>query len=178
MTDGEMTGKRNRYGWVFYLIVFLLGLGLGGGGVLYVVKTYPSWLGLPQTAEQAQSEVESLLAEVSQFMALPTDEQPTVATVTDVEKVKSQSFFRNAQNGDRVIIYSTAKRAILYRQAEKKIIEVGSISINNQQQPSQPPQTDEQPVATPTPVPTPTPVATPTPVPTVTPTPTPGQGGV
>jgi hypothetical protein len=51
-----------------------------------------------------------------------------------LEKVKDQPFFKNAKNGDKVLIYTNAKKAILYRPGEKRIIEVGAVNINNQQQ--------------------------------------------
>jgi hypothetical protein len=159
-------------------VVFLIGVLVGGGGVYYGAKLYPSFFGFRPSQDQVQSEVDTLLGEIGAFMSLPSDEKPTVATVTDVEKIKSQSFFRNAQNGDRVIIYSEAKKAILYRQAQKKIIEVGTISINNQPQTTGSPasQVIASPQATPIPTPTPAPavVSSPTPTQSINPVP---EGG-
>ncbi len=159
-------------------VVLIAGILIGGGAVYLGVKTYPTFFGLPMSQGQAQSEVDTLLSEIGQFMSLPADEKPTVATVTDVEKIKSQSFFRNAQNGDSVIIYSEAKKAILYRKSEKKIIEVGTININNQPLASTAPVVQSSTVPLPTSTPTPTPVPTPVPtsnvVPTISPVP---QGG-
>ena len=64
------------------------------------------------------------------MLAGQLDEKPTVATITDIEKVKDQPFFKNAKNGDRVLIFTNAKKAILYRPTEKRIIEVGAVNIN------------------------------------------------
>jgi hypothetical protein len=117
-----------------FLIVALL----VGGGIFYLVKTKPEIFGLSKggaaVQAQAQAEIDELVKEVGKVMSLPTDERPTVATVTDMEKVKDQPFFKNAKNGDKVIIYSASKKAILYRPSEKKIIEVGLVNIGGQAQ--------------------------------------------
>ncbi len=61
---------------------------------------------------------------------LPQDEQPTIATVTDLAKLQGQPFFANAQVGDKVLIYSRAGKVILYRPGENKIIELAPINIS------------------------------------------------
>jgi hypothetical protein len=70
--------------------------------------------------------VKKAVAQVGKLMILP-DEVPTLATVTDATKLNSQRFFRNAQNGDEVLIYSLASKAILYRPKINKIVEVASV---------------------------------------------------
>lgn len=110
------------------LIVFVL----GAGATAYAITKYPETLGLSKGQAQAQAEVDMLVAEVGKLLALPTDEKPTVATITDVEKLKEQNFFKNAANDDKVLIYTKAKKAILYRPSEKKIVEVGAVNINQQ----------------------------------------------
>ncbi len=78
----------------------------------------------------AQSETNSLVSKVSQLAVLPTGESPTVYTVSDISKLKSQAFFANAQNGDKVLIYAQAKKAYLYRPGTNKLINVAPLSIN------------------------------------------------
>jgi hypothetical protein len=82
----------------------------------------------PQAA--AQQEARQLVAAVGKIMLLPTDEDPTVATVTDRERLQNQSFFANAANGDKVLIYLKTKKAILYRPSSNKIIDVAPINLN------------------------------------------------
>lgn len=77
----------------------------------------------------AQEEVQALIKEVGKLIVLPNDEQPTVATVTDPAKLSDQPFFAQAQTGDKVLIYTNAKKAVLYRPASHKIIEVAPINI-------------------------------------------------
>lgn len=64
-----------------------------------------------------------IFAEIGKIIVLPTDENPTIGTVTDVEKLRvNQPFFNSAKNGDKLIMYS--KKAILYDPVAKKIIDV------------------------------------------------------
>ena len=72
--------------------------------------------------------VKALIDEVGDKMELPQNETPTIATVTDVTKLADQPFFRNAKNGDKVMIFGSTKEAILYRPSIHKIIAVAPIN--------------------------------------------------
>ena len=74
-------------------------------------------------------EVEKVVQKVGRLMVLPEGEAPTVATVTDPEKLKDQQFFQNAKEGYKVLIYTNAKKAILYDPAQNKIVEVAPLNI-------------------------------------------------
>jgi uncharacterized protein HemX len=88
---------------------------------------------LSQSQQATLNEATELNNEVGKLIQLPTDEVPTVATVIDAAKVKSQAFFANAQNGDKLLLYSKSGKAILYRPSTKKIIEVAPINLGNSQ---------------------------------------------
>lgn len=77
------------------------------------------------------NEVQQLLSKIGRHIELPIGEEPTVATVSDITKLSGQTFFARAKNGDRVIIYTRAKKAILYRPEIDKIIEVGPVNMDN-----------------------------------------------
>ncbi len=79
------------------------------------------------------SEPKALIEQVGKLMELPLGEEPTIATVSDVQKLKDQPFFTSAQNGDKVLIYQKAKKAILYRPSTQKIVEVGPVNIDPSQ---------------------------------------------
>lgn len=116
------------------LILVLLILALAAGGYVYQTRKIANLkienqrLSDPQQA--AKQEADRLKNDVSKLIELP-NETPTIATVVDVEKLKTQSFFANAQNGDRVLLFPQAKKAVLYRPNTKKIVEVAPINIGN-----------------------------------------------
>lgn len=79
----------------------------------------------------SKQEVASVVAQVGKLMQLPTDETPTVATVQDVTKLKDQDFFKSAKNGDKLLAYTKAKTAILYRPSTNKVVKVAPIYISD-----------------------------------------------
>ena len=76
-----------------------------------------------------EEEIRILVDKVGKLIELPADEQPTLATVIDAEKLKDQAFFVKASDGDRVLLYQQARKAILYRPGENKIIEVATLNL-------------------------------------------------
>ncbi|MGI8419562.1 MAG: LytR C-terminal domain-containing protein [Candidatus Levyibacteriota bacterium] len=105
-----------------------------GFAVYFYVQYQKTQEELKNPASAAQSESKNLIVQVGKLMVLPTSEQPTIATVSDINKLKGQSFFTNAKNGDKVLIYSKAQKAILYDPSENKIVEVGPINLNSANQ--------------------------------------------
>lgn len=77
----------------------------------------------------ARAETEELVLRVGSLIELPAGEIPTVATVADPEKLRPQAFFAQAKVGDRVLIYTNARRAILYDPVSHKILEVAPVSF-------------------------------------------------
>jgi len=76
----------------------------------------------------ARREIKAITERIGKFMELPQGEEPTLATVSDQEKLKGQQFFANAKNGDKVLVYPKAKKAILFRPSSGKIIEVANLT--------------------------------------------------
>ena len=81
----------------------------------------------------AREETDSLVARVGKLIVLPEGETPTIATVADPEKLKDQPFFARAKTGDKVLIYTNAKKALLYDAVNNKIVEVAPINIGQNQ---------------------------------------------
>lgn len=83
----------------------------------------------PQIA--SQKETQELVAKVSKLAVLPAGETPTVATVSDPAALKDQAFFAQAQKGDKVLIYTNSKKAILYSVTLNRILDVAPLNIGS-----------------------------------------------
>lgn len=83
----------------------------------------------PNTANRQV--VNAVVKKVSHLMLLPTDEQPTLATISDASKTKGQPFFTNAKNGDKLLVYTQARKAVLYRPSQDLIIEVAPLNVSS-----------------------------------------------
>ncbi len=103
---------------------------------------------LANPTEYAKEEAQLLITKVGKLIELPAGEEPTIATVSDAAKLSEQPFFAKAQNGDKVLIFTQARKAILYRPATNKIIEVAPVNIGNNEESASP---TPEPTATPTP---------------------------
>lgn len=114
---------KNRIVKLLVVIVIIL-----AGATIYFFQQYTNIKANP--GQKAQAETNRLVGEVSRLLVLP-QETPTVATITDIDKLKDQAFFANAKNGDKVLIFTGAKKAVLYDPVAKKIIEVAPINIGD-----------------------------------------------
>lgn len=123
---------------IFVVLIILILAAVSASGYFYTqytkakkelqtIKTDPSTL-----QKAAENEAKKLVADVSKLIELPQGEDPTVATVTDNEKLKEQDFFKNAKNGDKVLIYTNAKKAILFDPKANKVINVAPVNIGSQ----------------------------------------------
>lgn len=112
--------KNNQRNIFFVLIVFALILSLLIGFYFFNSNSQKSETVPP----------DDLLSQVGRLIVLPTGEDPTIATVTDLTELKQQEFFSRASIGDKVIIYAEAGKAILYSPTEDKIIEMAPINKN------------------------------------------------
>ncbi len=113
-------------------IVILIALIAASYGTYKLMVTYPEKFGLLKGPSIIKKEEQALVAKVSRSLTLPTDEEPTIATVTEPEKLSEQFFFKNAQQGDRLLIYQNSRKVILYRPSEDKVVEVGVVNIKQQ----------------------------------------------
>ena len=108
---------------ILFAAVFLIVAGLlGTSGYFYYQYKKAT------VSDAAKDEVIGYVAKIGKFMILPTDEVPTLATVADKDKLSSQPFFANAQNGDKVLFYTKVQEAILYRPSENKIVKAASMA--------------------------------------------------
>lgn len=99
----------------------LVAIVLFGGYVMFAGSKAPA----AQTAEEADRIVEK----VGRLIALPENETPTLATVTDPEQLKGQPFFLNAKPGFQVLLYPIAQKAFLYDPERDIIVEVATLNL-------------------------------------------------
>lgn len=112
------------------LVTIIAVVGIGTSAFLYVQYQKAQNI-LKNPTIQGQLEAKDLEKKVSRLMLLPENEQPTIATVSDFKKIKDQPFFKNAHNGDKVLIYTKAKQAILYDPKQDKILAVAPLNIGS-----------------------------------------------
>lgn len=84
---------------------------------------------LKQHNNAAPDNVATVTRLVAKHMVLPKNEEPALATVTDAKKL-STPFLKQAQDGDRILIYQKNQLAIIYRPTIDRIIAVGPVSID------------------------------------------------
>lgn len=116
------TSKRFFRKYLFLILVLLV-IVLAGLAVYFYIQ---SRSGNAQT-RASLAEVKSLTKKVGDLMVLPSDEMPTIATVSDPEALRDQAFFADAKIGDKVLIYSKAKKAILYDPTQDKIVTIAPL---------------------------------------------------
>jgi len=82
---------------------------------------------------QAQVDNTALLLDVvGKLTVLPQDELPNIATINDVKELPNQAFFKQAQKGDKLLVFSKSQTAILYRPSLNKIVVVTSINYQSE----------------------------------------------
>lgn len=126
------------------IIIFTLLLAVGG----YILASFknPALLGplqgfkigpvsLPVVDPNAEQKM--VIEKVGKLMRLPGNETPTVATIVDITKLPAQPFFKDAKNGDQLLIFPVSKTAILYDPNVNQIIQVGPL-VNNSTSSQQP----------------------------------------
>lgn len=83
-----------------------------------------------QTGNNPESiaEAKAIIDKVKKHINIPSDVEPTVATIVDVEALKSRNdFYKNAKNGDHLIV--TPTRAILYDPDTDMILDVVPVQL-------------------------------------------------
>lgn len=120
--------KKNDSLYKFVIILLLLVI-IGGGVYLFVIKPRTQGTNTDQTAQNAEEteKYNQLITKIKKIILVP-DENPTIATIANLEEVQKQNatFYADAKEGDTVIIFST--KALIYRESEDKIINVAPVT--------------------------------------------------
>lgn len=119
----------SKRGFILSVVIFLIVVSAAGTSFLFYLRMKE----LEKLAQDPQAfnrqEIKSVTEKLSSFIELPKDEEPTIATILDKEKIKDQ-FFDKAENGDKLLIYTRSGRAILYRPEINKVINFGTVNIS------------------------------------------------
>jgi len=129
--SSKTSANNRKKGTLKNLIAFLVFVVLIGACVWLFINynnaqkqvDYLSGLTVEDVNKKATDE---LLEKVGKLILLPEDEQMTISTIQDIDKLaEEQQFFEKAQNGDKVIIYSD--RAIIYSPTKNILVNVGPV---------------------------------------------------
>lgn len=132
---------KNKFLW-FLVVVILVAL---AGGLVFLYTKYSETkkevekLSTVQGQQElSKTQTQELLGEMRKIIIMPTNEDPVVATITDINQLKDKEFYKDAQNGDRVVVFANAKKAYIYSPERKLIVNVGAFQLDQKTQNQQP----------------------------------------
>lgn len=64
---------------------------------------------------------------VGKLMLLPTNEEPTLAEVTDNKTIKDAVLAKSSKNGDQILFYTKSRLVVVYRPSINKIVLAGDL---------------------------------------------------
>lgn len=121
--------KNVVYKVVFILVGIILGVCLT---FLYVQKYGIPFENVLQSVSKIEEtkQMQQIIDNVAKLMILPKGEQPVIATITDSATLaKEQPFYADSSNGDVVLVYQKALKAIIYNPEKNIIVNVGPVSV-------------------------------------------------
>ena len=114
------------------IITLIVGVVIGAGAFWALNKTMMKSTVSP-VSQVAQNQVKDLIAKVGKLVLLPTGEEPVIATINDAAGLtKQQPFYKGSQNGDVVLVYQKAAKAIVYSPERNIIVNVGPVVLQDQ----------------------------------------------
>ena len=84
---------------------------------------------LPEKTK-SQVDIANVKAAVSKLMILPSNEEPTLASVQDKSKLADEFLRSKTENGDKVLVYTDSHLVIVYRPSIQKIAAVGVANVD------------------------------------------------
>ncbi len=129
----HVNAKKSRLNWYRFGKFVFIALFLAVSFMCYKFYKELNILQSPQLqAAQVKEEIDQLTAKIGKLMVLPAGEAPVVATVNDAKTLASQqAFYKDAVNGDKLLIYTVAQKAILYSPSRNLIVNVGPFISSN-----------------------------------------------
>jgi hypothetical protein len=85
-------------------------------------------------AKEVEKQVETnlqLMEKVGSLMILP-NEEPIIASINEAEALrKEQPFYNGVENGDQLIVFPKAQKAVIYSPSKNVIVNSGPFTIND-----------------------------------------------
>lgn len=120
--------RSNNKGFFHYLLqVIVVVLLIVGAWLVFTDKIQLD--SAPKTdVEATEAEIDSLLEKISVHMILPSAEKPVLATIIDADKLSLEDpFYAGAEDGDKLLIWSAERRAIIYSPSRDIVVNMGPI---------------------------------------------------
>lgn len=137
--SGKVKPKRRRGRSLFNFLLFIAVIGALGLFAWAEQQRRDAIQKLEQTTKELEeirkvtertgaAVAQQVLENVRKHMDVPTDPDPTVATIIDIESLRKENpFYNKAENGDHLVI--TRERAILYDPDRNLILDVVPVQI-------------------------------------------------
>jgi hypothetical protein len=113
--------------FLFKVALLVLVAWLGWG--YYEKSKEVDYLRDPKTQDEViRRETDLIVEQVRSIFLLPNNEIPEIFTITDPESLsRQQPFFAGAISGDKVLLYRTNGKAIIYSPSRRIIVNVGPV---------------------------------------------------
>ncbi len=113
--DGDIKQKNKpRVSKLTIILAVVTLLAIGAGGYFYIQY---------QSATNERSANAKIVERIAQSVELP-DETPVFITVVEKEKLSNKQLAAKVDNGDVMLIFSKAKRLIIYRPSIAKVADI------------------------------------------------------
>ncbi len=104
----------------------LIGAIFGVSG-FFILNYFQAPEPMPNSVQAKINEKETLES-ISKLIIVPQGEIPVIATITNaVSLIKDQPFYKGSINGDVVVIFQKAAKAIVYSPSRNIIVNVGPV---------------------------------------------------
>lgn len=115
--------------FIIVALVIVVAIVLGLKNMFAPSTTGKSSISQPTQSGSATDDVPQLVTRVARHIVVNDGEEPTVATVQDAETLRAKSpfFYADAQNGDRLLIWSD--KAVLYSPTRDIVLAVLPLNV-------------------------------------------------
>lgn len=114
------------------VLAFLVFAALVAGNVVQYVR----YANLKDSTLGTDQRIAKYEKEISKSYTLPTGDKATLADVKSADDLRkdeaNKEFFKDAKDGDILLIYTNSKLGVLYRPTTKKIIKAGPVAYKQQ----------------------------------------------